>query len=226
MCGRFAVEIPPEILTEIFGLAEPPAVPPRYNVAPTQQVPVIRESAEGMNRLDYLHWGLIPSWAKDRSVGSKMINARSETVSEKPSFKQAVRYRRCLILASGFYEWLREGKAKLPHYFHIRDNGPMVFAGLWDRWKSPEGGAAESCTILTTAANPLVEPIHDRMPVILHPTEYRTWLDRTITDPAGLAHLFQPYPADLLAIRPVSPLVNSHKNDTAQLIDRVEDAGS
>jgi putative SOS response-associated peptidase YedK len=221
MCGRFTLEIPSETLAELFGLAEHPVVLPRYNVAPTQRVPVIRES-EGRNRLDYLQWGLIPSWAKERSVGYKMINARSETVAEKPSFRQALRYRRCLVPASGFYEWLREGKAKLPHYLQIRDNGPMVFAGLWESWKAPEGETVESCTILTTAANHLVAAVHDRMPVILHPDEYRTWLDRNLTDPAGLSRLFQPYPADLMEIRPVSPLVNSPKNDMAQLIDRVE----
>ena len=223
MCGRFAIEIPSEILVEMFGLAEPPPVLPRYNVAPTQQVPVIRESADGRNRLDHMHWGLIPSWAKDRSVGYKMINARSETITEKPSFRQAVRYRRCLVLASGFYEWRREGQAKLPHYLRIRDKSPMVFAGLWETWKSQEGESVESCTILTTAPNRLVEPVHDRMPVILHPDEYRTWLDRNITDPAGLSHLFLPYPADLMEMWPVSPLVNSAKNDLVQLIDRIED---
>jgi putative SOS response-associated peptidase YedK len=223
MCGRFTLEIPSETLAEMFGLAEHPVVLPRYNVAPTQQVPVIRESAEGGNRLDYLQWGLIPSWSKERSVGYKMINARSETVTEKPSFRQALRYRRCLVLASGFYEWRQEGKTKLPHYLHIRDNSPMVFAGLWETWNSPEGETVESCTILTTAANSLVAAVHDRMPVILHPDGYRTWLDRNLTDTAGLSRLFQPYPADLMEIRPVSQLVNSPKNDMAQLIERFED---
>lgn len=226
MCGRFVFDISSEVLLETFGLAELPAVLPRYNVAPTQQVPVIRNFADGLNRLDYLHWGLIPSWAKERAIGSKMINACSETVTEKPAFRQAVRYRRCLVPASGFYEWKQEGKVKLPYYLQIKGSAPMVFAGLWETWKAPEGETVESCTILTTAANPLVEQVHERMPVILHPGEYWVWLDRSITEASGLVHLFQPYPADLMKMRRVSPLVNSAKNDLVQLLNPVEDAAS
>jgi putative SOS response-associated peptidase YedK len=218
MCGRFTTEIPPELLAEIFGLVEPPAVQARYNIAPTQQIPVVRQDIEGQNRLDHLRWGLIPSWAKDKSIGAKMINARSETVKDKPSFRQAVKYRRCLVPASGFYEWLPVGKVKLPQYIHLKDGSPMVFAGLWETWKSPEEEVLESFTILTTAANPLLEPLHDRMPVILHHDEYKTWLDRSINDPASLAHLFQPYPADLMEMWAVSPQVNSPKIDAAHLI--------
>lgn len=224
MCGRFAFDLSSEVLLETFGLAELPAVVPRYNVAPTQQVPVIRNSADGCNRLDFMHWGLIPSWARDRTVGYKMINARSETVTEKPAFRQAVKYRRCLVPASGFYEWKQEGKLKSPYYFHIKAGAPMVFAGLWESWKAPEGESVESCTILTTSANPLVEEVHERMPVILHPGEYRIWLDRDITDASGLLQLFQPYPADLMVMRRVSPLVNSPKNDRVELLNPIEDA--
>jgi len=221
MCGRFVFDISPENLAGTFGLAELPVVLPRYNVAPTQQVPVVRSDADGVNRLDCLQWGLIPSWAKDRTVGYKMINACSETVTEKPSFRQAVRYRRCLVPASGFYEWKQEGKLKLPHYLRIKGDAPMLFAGLWESWKSPEGETVESCTILTTGPNRLVEQIHDRMPVILHPDEYLVWLDRSVTDPADLTRLFQPYPADLMEMWPVSTLVNSAKNDRVQLVDPV-----
>ena len=174
MCGRFTIDIPAELLTELFGLAEPPAVTPRYNIAPTQQIPVIRQYADRQNHLDYLRWGLIPSWFKDKPTSNLMINARSETVSEKPAFKQSIRYRRCVVVASGFYEWLTEGKK--PWYVRLKDRSPMVFAGLWDTWKSPEGEVVESCTILITASNRLVEPLHDRMPVILHPDEYRRCL--------------------------------------------------
>ena len=147
MCGRFTFDIPPELLVEIFGLTETPVITPRYNIAPTQQVPVIRQYADGQNHLDHLRWGLIPSWAQDNSIGSKTINARSETVTEKPAFKQAVRYRRCVVPSSGFYEWQQlEGKAKQPWYIRLKDGSPMVFAGLWETWKSPEGTVIESCT--------------------------------------------------------------------------------
>ena len=218
MCGRFTFDIPPAILTELFGLAEPPAISPRYNVAPTQQVPVIRRYGDGQNHLDYLHWGLIPSWAQDKSIGSRLINARSETVTEKPSFRQAIRYRRCLVLASSFYEWKQEGKAKLPWLIRLKDGSPMVFAGLWETWKSAEGEVMESCTILTTASNRLVAPLHERMPVVLSPDEYRTWLERTTTDPTSLKKMFQPYPADLMEMWQVSPLVNNVKNDGPELV--------
>ena len=222
MCGRFSFDIPPAILTELFGLAEPPAIVPRYNIAPTQQVPVIRRYGDGQNHLDYLHWGLIPSWAQDKSIGSRLINARSETVTEKPSFRQAIRYRRCLVLASSFYEWKQDGKEKHPWYIRLKDGSPMVFAGLWETWKSPEGEVVESCTILTTASNRLVEPLHDRMPVILSPDEYRTWLERTTTDPTGLKKMFQPYPADMMEMWAVSQKVNSVGNDSVDLVLPVE----
>jgi len=218
MCGRYTIDIPPELLVEIFGLTDHPAISPRYNIAPTQQIPVIRRYGDGQSHLDFLRWGLIPSWAQERSIGSKMINARSETVTEKPSFRQAIRYRRCLVLASSFYEWKQEGKAKQPWLIRLKDGSPMVFAGLWETWKSVEGEVVESCTILTTASIRLVAPLHDRMPVVLSVDEYRTWLDRTTTDPTGLKKLFQPYPADLMEMWPVSPMVNSVKNDGPELV--------
>ena len=218
MCGRYSFQINQELLAETFGLPDHPPLPFRFNIAPTQQVPVIRRYVDGQNHLDYLHWGLIPSWAQDRSIGSRLINARSETVTEKPSFRQAIRYRRCLVLGSGFYEWLQEEKGKQPWYIRLKDGSPMVFAGLWETWKSSEGEVIESCTILTTAANRLVAPLHDRMPVILSPDEYRTWLERTTTDPTGLKKMFQPFPADLMEKWTVSMLVNSVKNDFADLV--------
>ena len=222
MCGRFTIDIPSELLFELFGLAEYPRVTPRYNVAPTQQVPVIRRYGDGQNHLDFLQWGLIPSWAQEKSIGSRLINARSETVTEKPSFRQAIRYRRCLVLGSGYYEWKQEGNAKLPWYIRLKDGSPMVFAGLWETWKGADGEVVESCTILTTASNRLVEPLHDHMPVILHPDEYRTWLERTTTDPTSLKKMFQPYPADLMETWAVSQKVNSVKNESADLVLPVE----
>jgi putative SOS response-associated peptidase YedK len=167
-----------ELLAEIFGLSEPPAIPARYNIAPTQQVAVIRRRAEGGNRLDFLRWGLIPSWAKEPSIGSRMINARSETIDEKASFRAAFKSRRCLVLASGFYEWEEVAGKKVPRYLRLKDGAPMVFAGLWECWKAPDGEIIESCTILTTTANSLIEALHDRMPVILKPEDFAVWLDR------------------------------------------------
>jgi len=218
MCGRFTIDISSEVISELFGLTEHPTISPRFNIAPTQQIQVIRQYADGGNHLDVLRWGLIPSWAKDLSIGARMINARCETVAEKPAFKQAIRYRRCLVLSSGFYEWTTEGKAKKPWYIRLKDGSPMIFAGLWDNWKSPDNTIVQSCTILTTSANPLIEPLHDRMPAILHPDEYRKWLDREVTKPADLQYLFQSYPADLMEMYPVSQSVNSPKNDSADLI--------
>lgn len=218
MCGRFTLQISPEHLAEIFGLIVIPAFPPRYNIAPSQQIVVIRQNGDRQNRLDLMRWGLIPPWADDMSIGSKMINARSETVHETHSFRHAIRHRRCLIPASGFYEWVAEGKTKKPLYIHMRDGSPMVFAGLWERWKSPEKQVVESCTILTTSSNSLVAPLHERMPVILHPQEYNRWLDREITDPAKLQTLYQPYPADMLNVYEVSTAVNSPRIDLPDLI--------
>ena len=226
MCGRFTADIKPELLFELFDLAEYPRVTPRYNIAPTQQVPVIRRYGDGQNHLDLLHWGLIPSWAQEKSIGSRLINARSESVTEKPSFRQAIRYRRCLVLGSGFYEWMQDEKEKQPWLIRLKDGSPMVFAGLWETWKSSEGEVIESCTILTTAANRLVAPLHDRMPVILSPHEYRTWLERTTTDPTGLKKMFQPFPADLMEKWTVSQMVNSVKNEFADLVVPVGEGGS
>jgi putative SOS response-associated peptidase YedK len=218
MCGRFTFNIPPELLAELFGLPEPPAIVPRYNIAPTQMVPVVRQHPDGQNRLDLLRWGLIPSWAKDLSVGARMINARSETLTEKPAFRQAAKYRRCLVPASSFFEWKTQGKAKQPWLIRLRDGSPMVFAGLWETWKSPGGEVIESCSILTTAANPLVAPLHDRMPVILSPATYGGWLNRQLTDAGNLMHLFQSYPAEKMDLYPVSPLVNNVRNESPELV--------
>ena len=223
MCGRFTLHIPPELLAEIFGLIEIPTYPARFNIAPSQKVAVIRQNGDGQNRLDFLRWGLIPSWAEDISIGYKLINARSETVHEKHSFRHAIRYRRGLVPSSGFYEWKQEGKAKKPLYVQMKDGSPMVFAGLWESWKSPEGEAIESCTILTTTSNKLIESLHDRMPVILHPQEYDIWLDREMTDPEKLNPLYKPYPAERMEMYPVRDLVNSQRNDTPDLIKPVSE---
>jgi putative SOS response-associated peptidase YedK len=218
MCGRFTLQIPPELLAEIFRLSDIPVFPARYNIAPSQKLAVIRQIGDGQNRLDFMRWGLIPSWAEDQAIGYKLINARAETVHEKHSFRHAIRYRRCLIPASGFFVWLEEGKAKKPLYVHMKDGSPMVFAGLWESWKSPEKEVVESCTILTTASNSLIAPLHERMPVILHQQEFNLWLDRETTDPEKLKPLYQPYPADLMEMWPVSSMVNSPRNDSPECI--------
>lgn len=222
MCGRFTLQIPPELLAEIFGLTGIPVYPARYNIAPTQQVLAVRSVADNERReLVSLKWGLIPSWAKDQSIGNRMINARAETVQEKPAFRNAIKHHRCVIPASGFFEWLHEKNMAKPFYVRLKDSSPMCFAGIWEHWKSPDGEFIESCSILTTKSNTLIEPLHDRMPVILHPQEFSLWLDREITDPEKQKHLYQPYPATLMELYPVSSLVNSPRNDTPELIEPV-----
>jgi putative SOS response-associated peptidase YedK len=177
MCGRFTLAQSPEAVAKAFGLDAVPNFPPRYNIAPSQPVGVI---VRGQNapkpEFRLMGWGLIPSWAKDPSIGAKLINARSETLTEKPSFRAAFKYRRCLIPADGFYEWQKtQGGAKQPFYFSMAGNAVFAFAGLWESWND-----IESCTILTTAANGLLQPIHDRMPVILSPKDYGRWLDPSV----------------------------------------------
>lgn len=221
MCGRFTLAISPELLAEVIGEIEAERIQPRYNIAPTQQVAVIRLDAGGKRHLAYLRWGLIPPWAKDAAVGNHMINARSETVAEKPAFRHAFRSRRCLVPASGFFEWKEEGGRKQPLYVHMKDGGPMIFAGLWESWKSPEGETVESCTILTTSSNGLIRPLHDRMPVILGRNDWDIWLSCEATR-EQLTPLFQPYPSELLAMYPVGTGVNSPRNDSPELIEPLQ----
>ena len=217
MCGRFVIELSPGLVAGFFGLTEIPDLPTRYNVAPTQLVPAIREATDGTRRLSMMRWGLVPSWAKD--IGDGLINARSETVSEKPSFRQTVRRRRCIIPASGFYEWQKVEKLKVPYYLRMVDSSPMPFAGIWEAWCSPDGQVLESCAILTTSANAKVAPIHDRMPVILDPAGFSLWLDRQVYEVDKLAGLFVPYPADRLEAYRVTMLVNNPAYDDAECIE-------
>ena len=217
MCGRFVIELSPGLVAGFFGLTEIPDLPTRYNVAPTQLVPAIREATDGSRRLSMMRWGLVPSWAKD--IGDGLINARSETVSEKPSFRQTVRRRRCIIPASGFYEWQKVEKLKVPYYLRMVDSSPMPFAGIWEAWCSPDGQVLESCAILTTSANAKVAPIHDRMPVILDPAGFSLWLDRQVHEVDKLAGLFVPYPADRLEAYRVTMLVNNPAYDDAECIE-------
>lgn len=217
MCGRFTQSKTAEMLAKAFQLATLPDWQPRYNIAPTQPVPVAIHLPEQADRqFKLLRWGLIPSWSKDLSIGAKLINARAETVAEKPSFRSAFKQRRCLILADGFYEWQRQNGKKQPFFFQERDGQPFALAGLWERWQGEEG-AIESCTILTTQANELLRPIHDRMPVILPSTAYEEWLDpKTPTD--RLQGLLHPYDAEAMQSYAVSAMVNNPTNDRPECI--------
>lgn len=220
MCGRFTLKTPAADLVEPFRLPQIPDLAPRYNVAPSQPVAAVREHA-GQRELVELRWGLVPSWADDLKIGYKLINARSETADTKPSFRSAFRKRRCLILGDGFYEWQKQGSAKQPFYVTLKSRGPWAFAGLWERWH-PGADEVQSCTILTTEANPLIADIHERMPVILPPEHYDLWLDDEVEDPKVLKDLLQPFDPELLDVYPVSDLVNSPRNDVPECAERLK----
>ena len=214
MCGRFTQAADGEIIARVFDLPEAPELSPRYNIAPTQDVAALRLAESGGRELVQLHWGLIPPWAKERAMGARMINARAETLAEKPAFRSAFRARRCLIVADGFYEWQKLGTRKQPHFIGFRDGRPFAFAGLWERWHGGGEEAVESCTIVTTEANELLAPIHDRMPVIVDPDDFAFWIDPSQKETDRLAGLLRPYPPGPLEAYPVSLLVNSPANDT------------
>lgn len=215
MCGRYTLRTPVAELAEAFGLPEVPSLEPRYNIAPTQPVATVLV-VTGERQLRRMRWGLIPSWARDPSIGQRLINARAETLAQKPAFRAALRQRRCLILADGFYEWARRGRGKQPYYILRRDERPFAFAGLWERWQPPEGGEPiESCTIITTQANELVAAFHERMPVILEEPDIALWLDPAVTDAQRLGPLLRPCPAERMKAYPVGPQVNRPSADTA-----------
>jgi putative SOS response-associated peptidase YedK len=232
MCGRFRVARKKEILEEAFdaecGVSDvewAPGYVPRYNVAPGQEIAVVRQDpARPLRRLSPMLWGLIPSWADGPAAGYKMINLRSETVATRPAFRELLRSRRCLIPSDGFYEWKREGKEKLPFCFALAGDAMFAFAGLWERWKNPLGQMVESCTILTTAPNELVQEIHDRMPVMLAPGAYDLWLDPGVTSVKDLQPLLKPYPAEAMRRYRVSQRVNQVKNDDPECATEIEAA--
>ncbi|TAJ06965.1 MAG: SOS response-associated peptidase [Nitrospirae bacterium] len=221
MCGRFSQTSSPEVVAEQFGFVGVPLfLTPRYNIAPSQPVAVVRTHHEsGMRECVLLRWGLIPSWAKDQAIGYKMINARAETASEKPAFRGPFRSRRCLILADGFYEWQREGRRKQPFYIRLKDRRPFAFAGLWDKWEPQGGEAVESCTILTTGPNDVLKPIHERMPVIVAPQAYSLWLDPTVQQVEAIRPILQPYSADRMEVYPVSLLVNNSRHNAPTCLE-------
>jgi len=222
MCGRYNIRSLPSRFAEIFEAQVLFEFGVHYNVAPTQTVPVIRTRPHETTReIVPMRWGLIPSWAQDEKIGNRMINARCETVREKPAFRAAFKRRRCLVLADGFYEWKKTGKAKQPYHFHLRDNQLFAFAGLWERW-TKGGEPIESCTIITTTANELVSDVHDRMPVILSPQAAHQWLNPDSDESTLPETLLLPYPAPQMDAEPVSTLVNSPKNDSVECLEVVE----
>ena len=220
MCGRFTLTVSPDqLLADFPGLSMPPqALGPRFNIAPSQPIAAIPN--DDNFRLEHFTWGLVPSWAKDPKLGARMINARSETLAEKPSFRVAFRRRRCLILADGFYEWKEEpgSKTKTPYYIRLKSGKAFAFAGLWENWHSPDGSQILSCTIITTQPNELLADIHNRMPVILPPGAYKQWLTPGESDTRDLAGLLKPYPASEMKAYPVSTLVNNPANEMPECI--------
>lgn len=221
MCGRFALTVSPENISKYFHVEDVTEEIHQYNIAPGQLIKSIIQTPNDKRKITSMKWGLIPSWTKDPSKGVKTINARAETVHTKPSFRNAIRYRRCIIPASGFYEWEKVEKRKVPYYIHLKSNEPIGFAGLWDKWKGNNGSVIESCTILTTSSNNLLKPIHDRMPVIIHPNEYELWLDREMNEPDKLKSIFQPYPSEMLTLYRISNLVNKTDYDKDDCIKPV-----
>lgn len=225
MCGRYTLTDPGAELLRHFQLTSlPPDYRPRYNIAPTQPVTAVIADESG-RRAGYLRWGLIPSWAKDPAIGNRMINARGETVAEKPSFRTALRRRRCLIPVDGFYEWQGRNGRKQPVRFVAADGGVFAFAGLWESWRPPDpkGGSTDgeviyTCTIITTDANEFVRPVHHRMPVIVPPEDYDLWLDREIQDPEAVLPLLKGAPEDALEMYDVSTFVNSARNEAPECI--------
>ncbi|MEA2601045.1 MAG: hypothetical protein QOF89_2037 [Acidobacteriota bacterium] len=224
MCGRYTLSSPTDDIALLFDLPEWLPVIPRYNLAPTQEAAVVRVPAPGAPRqLIPLRWGLIPYWAKEAAIGNRMINARAEGVAEKPAYKWSFKKKRCLIPADGFYEWKKEGKSKQPYLIHRQDGKPFAFAGLWSTWVDREHGGAtlETFTILTTDANDLLRPLHDRMPVIVDPENFDLWLDPKIEDAAKLQPLLVPHAVEGFEAFPVSRNVNSPAHDAADCIDRL-----
>jgi putative SOS response-associated peptidase YedK len=217
MCGRYARFTAAEVYARLFDAAGEPDVPTSYNVAPHQAVLAARARARGGRELVALEWGLVPFWARERKPGYSTINARAETVHTRPAFRQAFRSRRCLIAADGFFEWKRLERGKQPYFMRLRNGAPFAFAGIWDRWTGPAGDVAETCSIIVTDANEVVAPVHDRMPVILSPSDYDRWTDPGLRDPAPLLALLVPFPADAMEAYPVGTAVNNPRNDSPEI---------
>jgi putative SOS response-associated peptidase YedK len=221
MCGRYAIISAPEAIRALFAYDEQPNFPARYNVAPTQPVPIVR-LVDGVRRFALVRWGLIPSWVKDPRTFSLLINARGESVNEKPAFRLAMRRRRCLFPADGFYDWRQEGRHRRPFFVRPRLGGPIAFAGLWETWTGPNGEEMETAAIVTTTANRALASIHDRMPVVIAPDAFDFWLDCRKVDAEIAAALITPARDDMLEVYEISPAVNQVANDSAELIQPVK----
>jgi putative SOS response-associated peptidase YedK len=220
MCGRYTLTSAPEAIRALLHYEEQPNFPPRYNVAPTQPIAIVR-LIDGKRHFALVRWGLLPSWVKDPKAFTLLINARGETAAEKPAFRAAMKRRRCLIPADGFYEWQAAGDRKRPFYVRAKAGGPLAFAGLWETWTGPNGEELETATIVTTAANRTLRPIHDRMPVILAPEAFDLWLDTSNVDATTAAALIQPAREDLLEAYEISTAVNRTANDNPKLVERI-----
>jgi putative SOS response-associated peptidase YedK len=219
MCGRFALKAPPAELATRFGLDECIDFGPRYNIPPGTDIPVIRQSPEGKRVLHLLRWGLVPHWAKDLSIGNKLNNARGESVTEKPSFRDAFKRRRCLIPVNGFFEWRAEGKIKQPYYISLKSGDPMAMGGLWESWRAPDGSILRTTCIITTGPDEVMAPIHDRMPVIVAPEHWQSWLSGM---PEEIDGILAPYRDGELQAWPVNRRVSKTQDDDAGLIEPVE----
>lgn len=217
MCGRYALTSPPAVIAERFGLAWAPDVPPHYNIAPSQMIPVVRNTEQG-RELAWLKWGLIPSWSKDASIGMRLINARGETLGDKPAFRNAYRRRHCLVPADAFYEWKPVAGRKQPYCIRMRDQALFGMAGLWEHWVAPDGQVVESCTIVTVDANARVAEVHERMPLILAPADYDAWLAASTKETA----LPRAVPAEDMVAYPVSPLVSNARNDVPACLTPID----
>ncbi len=219
MCGRFTLALPAETIRDFLGLADTPVLVPRFNIAPTQSVAVVRaEAGKEERRLSFLRWGLIPHWAEDPAIGSRLINARAETLAQKPAFRSAFRQRRCLIPADGFYEWRKTNGRKQPYHIRRRDGGPLAMAGLWETWQAPDGEMISTCAIITTQAEAIVQAIHDRMPVLLPPAAFALWLDVGMSDTVRLTALLRLTASEDLVAVPVSSRVNRVECDGPDLV--------
>jgi putative SOS response-associated peptidase YedK len=223
MCGRYTIVSSPETIRRLFGYSEQPNFPPRYNIAPTQPVPIVRW-IEGARHFALVRWGLIPSWVKDPKTFTLLINARGESVNEKPAFRNAMKRRRCLFPADGFYEWKAEGGVKRPYYAHSAGGAPVAFAGLWETWTGPNGEELDTAAIITTDANRTLGAIHHRMPAIVPPEAFDLWLDTGRVDAATAAALIAPAPEGVMRVHEVSTAVNRTANDSPALIEPVAGA--
>ena len=216
MCGRYFIVMTPADMRNQFGYRDMPNFPPRYNVAPTQPIPLVR-MWEGQRQFMLMRWGLLPSWVKDPKAFTLLINARGDTVNEKPAFRNAMKYRRCLIPADGFYEWKRDGATKRPYLIRMKGGAPFAFAGLWETWAGPNGEEVDTAAIVTTDANAVLAPIHHRMPVILAPDKFDAWLDFAHVNPANAAALLVPAPAAAMEAFEISPAVSRVANDGPEI---------